>query len=46
MLVCSYGNRSKPAAGYLLKNGFSHVSHLQNGIESLDLTAYKNDRQA
>jgi len=44
ILICSRGNRSKSAAEYLVKCGFNNISHLQNGIESLDLTAYKNDR--
>jgi len=46
ILVCSHGSRSKSAADYLMKHGFGNVGYLQDGIGSLDLTAYKNDRQA
>ena len=36
VLVCQHGNRSELAVDYLVKNGFTNVFHLQNGIESLE----------
>ena len=35
ILLCQYGNKSQLAANYILKNGFTNVSHLHKGIESL-----------
>ncbi len=40
LLFCQNGNRSRWAADYLNKQGFTKVSHLQNGIESLEKTTY------
>ena len=36
ILFCKYGNTSLLAANYLLKNGYTNVSHLKGGIESLN----------
>ena len=39
ILFCQVGDRSKLASNYLMKKGFTNLYHLQNGIESLQLTA-------
>lgn len=41
VLICQNGTRSEQAVGYLTKNGFTNVYHLENGIESL--TKLSND---
>lgn len=38
ILFCQIGDRSKLALNYLMKKGFTNLYHLQNGIESLQLT--------
>ena len=38
ILLCQYGNKSQLAAHYILKLGFSHVSHLKRGITALEQT--------
>jgi molybdopterin/thiamine biosynthesis adenylyltransferase/rhodanese-related sulfurtransferase len=38
ILLCQYGNKSQLAANYILKLGFSRVSHLQKGIAALEQT--------
>jgi molybdopterin/thiamine biosynthesis adenylyltransferase/rhodanese-related sulfurtransferase len=35
ILFCQNGNRSKLASDYLIKKGFTNVSHLHQGIEAL-----------
>lgn len=35
LLFCQEGNRSKLTGEYLIKNGFTQVSHLSNGVEAL-----------
>ncbi|TBX65577.1 hypothetical protein EZL74_11910 [Flavobacterium silvisoli] len=40
LLFCQNGTRSRLAAEYLSKQGFTQVSHLQNGIEALEKTTY------
>jgi adenylyltransferase/sulfurtransferase len=39
ILFCQIGDRSKLAATYLIKKGFTRVFHLQNGIEALAKTS-------
>jgi molybdopterin/thiamine biosynthesis adenylyltransferase/rhodanese-related sulfurtransferase len=36
ILFCQHGNNSLHAANYLIKNGFTDVSHLQNGTAALE----------
>jgi molybdopterin/thiamine biosynthesis adenylyltransferase/rhodanese-related sulfurtransferase len=36
ILCCQHGNNSLMASDYLFKKGFTNVSHLENGIESLN----------
>lgn len=38
ILFCQVGDRSKLAAQYLIKKGFTTIFHLQNGIEALEKT--------
>jgi molybdopterin/thiamine biosynthesis adenylyltransferase/rhodanese-related sulfurtransferase len=38
ILFCQVGDRSKLAAQYLIKKGFTTIFHLQNGIEALKKT--------
>lgn len=42
ILVCQHGNRSELAVGYLNKQGFANVFHLQNGIESIERISNDN----
>lgn len=36
ILICQHGNRSELAVEYLIKQGFDHVFHLENGIKSIE----------
>jgi sulfur-carrier protein adenylyltransferase/sulfurtransferase len=38
ILFCQNGNRSKLAAEYLSKNGFTNLFHLEDGVEALEKT--------
>ncbi len=38
ILFCQVGDRSKLAANYLIKKGFTNLFHLQNGMEALEKT--------
>jgi sulfur-carrier protein adenylyltransferase/sulfurtransferase len=38
ILLCQYGNKSQLAANYISKIGYTKVSHLHHGIESLEQT--------
>lgn len=42
ILFCQYGNKSQLAADYLMKNGFTSVFHLKNGIESVTAIPFKS----
>lgn len=42
ILLCQHGNRSSLAADYLGKKGFTNVSHLPDGIESLEQISNDN----
>ena len=42
ILFCQYGNKSQLAADYLMKNGFTSVFHLKNGIESVTEIPFKS----
>ena len=35
ILLCHYGHKSQLAANYIIKNGFTNISHLHNGISGL-----------
>lgn len=42
ILVCQHGNRSELAMGYLNRQGFANVFHLQGGVESIEKISNDN----
>lgn len=42
ILVCQHGNRSELAVGYLNRQGYTNVFHLQGGVESIEKISNDN----